>query len=69
MLSTSQIHRFSKSGKNAFLFTVIPGEQNDVLRDPWFDMLTTLSEVDPSTKLRVDAELSRSIEGESRKLA
>jgi hypothetical protein len=29
--------------------TVIPGEQNDIGRDPWFDRLTTLSEVDPST--------------------
>ena len=37
-------------------------------RDPWFDILTTLSEVDPSTKLRVDAEQSGSIEGESRKI-
>ena len=33
--------------------TVIPGEHNDVERDPWFDKLTTLSEV----------------EGESRELA
>jgi hypothetical protein len=48
--------------------TVIPGEPKDVGRDPWFDRLTTLSQVDPSTKLRVDAEQSRSIEGESRKL-
>ncbi len=49
-------------------------------RDPWFDRpfdkltvlsrvegLTTLSEVDPSPQLRVDAEQRRSIEGESRK--
>ena len=61
--------------------TVIPGEQNDVERDPRFDRpfgkltvlskvegLTTLSEVDPSTWLRVDAEQDRSIEGESREL-
>jgi len=33
--------------------TVIPGEPNDCGRDPWFDRLTTLSEV----------------EGESRKFA
>jgi hypothetical protein len=29
-----------------FVKTVIPGEQNDVERDPWFDTLTTLSEVE-----------------------
>jgi hypothetical protein len=35
-----------------FKKTLIPGEQSDLERDPWFDRLTTLSEV----------------EGESRKL-
>jgi hypothetical protein len=49
------------------LFSVIPGEPKDCGRDPRFDGLTALSEVDPSTWLRVEAEQRRSIEGESRR--
>jgi hypothetical protein len=30
--------------------TVIPGEHNDVERDPWFDKLTTLSEVEGDSR-------------------
>jgi len=30
--------------------TVIPGEQNDLGRDPWFDRLTTLSEVEGESR-------------------
>jgi len=29
---------------------VIPGEQNDFERDPWFDRLTTLSEVEGKSR-------------------
>jgi hypothetical protein len=46
--------------------TVIPGESNDVGRDPWFDRpfdrLTVLSEVEGLTTLS-------EVEGESRKIA
>jgi hypothetical protein len=37
--------------------TVIPGEQNDVKRDPWFDRLTTLSEVEGESRKRGENQI------------
>ena len=43
--------RFSPSETGSqFYKTVIPGEPNDVGRDPWFDRLTTLSEVEGESR-------------------
>ena len=50
---SDSLYLLTREAVSQFDKTVIPGEQNDVKQDPWFDKLTTLSEV----------------EGESRELA
>ncbi|MGD9031576.1 MAG: hypothetical protein PVJ69_15730 [Desulfobacteraceae bacterium] len=37
--------------------TVIPGEPKDVGRDPWFDRLTTLSEVEGESRKIREAQI------------